>query len=90
MMESPSSFETSVLTRATHRNIPEDGILHIHCRETLKSSRNSQLATILGNSSPAEATQTPDNDGQSGETQKNSGTEVCHIIIVIGGATNLA
>jgi hypothetical protein len=23
--------------RATRRNIPEDGILHSHCRETLKS-----------------------------------------------------
>jgi hypothetical protein len=28
---------TSVLTRATQRNIPEDGILHRHRRENLKS-----------------------------------------------------
>jgi hypothetical protein len=28
MLEAPISFETSFLTRATRRNIPEDGILH--------------------------------------------------------------
>jgi hypothetical protein len=31
------SFETSVLTRVTRRNIAEDAILHSHCREDLKS-----------------------------------------------------
>jgi hypothetical protein len=36
-MEAVSSSNTSVLTRATWRNIPEHGILHSHRRENLES-----------------------------------------------------
>jgi hypothetical protein len=38
MMEALLYSETSVLTRATERNIPEYSILHIHRRETTNLS----------------------------------------------------
>jgi hypothetical protein len=37
MMQALRSAETSVLTRATQCDIPEDGIPHSHCHENLKS-----------------------------------------------------
>jgi hypothetical protein len=36
MMEVLRSSDTSVLTRATQRNVPEDGIIHSYRRENLK------------------------------------------------------
>jgi hypothetical protein len=57
MMEAILSSETSA-TRTTRRHIPEDGILHSHCRENLKSytyyspfSKMSNLSLILNWSS---------------------------------------
>jgi hypothetical protein len=37
MIEAIRAFETSVLTKATRRNIPKDGILHSRRRGNLKS-----------------------------------------------------
>jgi hypothetical protein len=46
MMEALNSSETSVLTRATLLNNPEDGILHSHRREDLKSNEKSSTIAV--------------------------------------------
>jgi hypothetical protein len=47
LMEAICSSETSVLTKDTRCNIPEDGILHSHRREKLKSYITLTGCTLL-------------------------------------------
>jgi hypothetical protein len=46
-MEAERSSETSVYTRSTRRHIPEDGILHSHRRQNVKSYINTETFLII-------------------------------------------
>jgi hypothetical protein len=47
-MEETRSSETSVYIKHTRRHIPEDDILHSHCRENLKCYKYQPVNTIYG------------------------------------------
>jgi hypothetical protein len=47
MMEAVCSSETSIFTRATRRDIPEDDILHSHCSENLTSYNSGVVCSCV-------------------------------------------
>jgi hypothetical protein len=47
MKEALSSFETSVPTRATRRNVPKDAIIYSHRRENLKYYKSLDILAIF-------------------------------------------
>jgi hypothetical protein len=49
MMEVTCSSEMSVLTGATRRYIPQEGILHSHRRENLKSKQVTEYEKVNAN-----------------------------------------
>jgi hypothetical protein len=46
MMEALRSSESFLLTKATQRNIPENGIPHSHLRENRKSSKSISAVVL--------------------------------------------
>jgi hypothetical protein len=45
-MEAAHSSEISVITGATRRHIAEDGVVHSHCRENLKPTKETAWKVV--------------------------------------------